>query len=65
FSLSKILLTVLPGDTLRASYLRLMTRLSNWMIRRNGGRLPTHWHQPRFIEDLIRHSHREYPKTTE
>jgi radical SAM superfamily enzyme YgiQ (UPF0313 family) len=59
FYLSKLLLTLLPGDRLRAAYLRAMWRLSTYLTQRHGGRLPSHWHQPRFIDDLMRQSYRD------
>ena len=54
FILSKCLLKLMPGDRLGVAYLRGMRRLSAYLVRRCGGRLPSHWHQPRFVEELMR-----------
>jgi len=52
FHLSKSILNALPNDRTRAGYLKMMRRLSSYLIRKTGGRLPSHWHQPKFVEDL-------------
>ncbi len=52
FYFSKSMLGFLPNDRLRAGYLRFMHRLSGYLTRKKGGRLPSHWHQPKFIESL-------------
>jgi hypothetical protein len=59
FYLFKFLLKITPGDRCRVAYLQAMRRLSGYLVRRGGGRLPSHWHQPRFVEELMRQSYRD------
>ena len=54
FFFSKALLKLPLGDSLRALYLKVMRRLNDYLTRKHHDRLPSHWHQPAFIEELLR-----------
>ena len=53
FKFSKLMLKTLPSYRMKVKYMGAMRRLKNHVMRWNGGRLPRHWHQPRFVEERL------------
>ncbi len=66
FRFAKLMLKVLPSEYLKIKMLGAMRRLRDYIMAKNGGRLATHWHQPRFVEERILETMgQEQPKTIE
>ncbi len=53
FQMVKTLLKVLPADYPKIKLLQVMSKIKEQAMKWNGGRLPRHWHQPRFVEEKL------------
>lgn len=59
FKIVKTAIETVPSHLFRMKLLGACLRLKREIMRRNGGRLPRHWHQPRFVEEFLTESMRK------